>query len=108
MKKWLFETVILLIQLILFYMFPLTSGATDVMGMIVIMVIVTFLLSTLLAIVSDKRIRFLYPLIVSIAFIPSVFLYYNDSALIHAGWYFVVSMVGMLIGTLVHVLRAGW
>ena len=36
-------------------------------------------------------------LLVSVLFIPSVFIYYNDSALIHSIWYLVISSVGLLI-----------
>ena len=40
------------------------------------------------------------------AFIPSVFIYYNESALIHSVWYFVVSVVGTAIGTVITKLFA--
>ena len=37
MKKYLKEILILLIQLFMFYVFPLFAGPTDVMGMIVLL-----------------------------------------------------------------------
>lgn len=36
--------------------------------------------------------------LVSVLFIPSVFIYYNESALIHSIWYLVISSVGLLAG----------
>ena len=51
--------------------------------------------------ISNNKIKFLYPLIVSILFIPSVWIYYNSSALIHAVWYLVVSLIGLLIGAFI-------
>lgn len=45
MKKYLKEILILLIQLFMFYVFPLFAGPTDVMGMIVLLILATLLLS---------------------------------------------------------------
>ena len=50
--------------------------------------------------VSKKKDKYVYPLLVSVLFIPSVFIYYNDSALIHSIWYLLISSVGLLIGAL--------
>ena len=41
MKKYLKEILILLIQLFMFYVFPLFAGPTDVMGMIVLLILAT-------------------------------------------------------------------
>ena len=49
MKKYLKEILILLIQLFMFYVFPLFAGPTDVMGMIVLLILATLLLSTMRA-----------------------------------------------------------
>lgn len=46
MKKYLKEILILLIQLFMFYVFPLFAGPTDVMGMIVLLILATLLLSS--------------------------------------------------------------
>ena len=37
-----------------------------------------------------------------ILFIPSVFIYYNESALIHSVWYLVISSIGLLVGTIIY------
>ncbi len=95
------EIVILFVQLFMFYIFPLFAGPRDAIGMVLLIVIVTLLLSVVLGAVSDKRIKWLYPVSVAILFVPSVFIYYNESALIHAVWYLVVSAVGMGIGSLI-------
>ena len=50
MKKYLKEILILLIQLFMFYVFPLFAGPTDVMGMIVLLILATLLLSILILI----------------------------------------------------------
>lgn len=101
MKKYLKEIIILILQLFMFYIFPLFAGPTDAMGMVLLILISTFGLGLIIGAISNKKIKFLYPLIVSILFIPSVWIYYNSSALIHAIWYLVVSLVGLLIGTFI-------
>ena len=77
MKKYLKEIIILFIQLAMFYIFPLFAGPTDAMGMVFLIIFATFVLSFILEFLSKKRIKYLYPIIISIIFIPSVFIYYN-------------------------------
>ena len=83
MKKYLKEILILLIQLFMFYVFPLFAGPTDVMGMIVLLILATLLLSILIGSISNLKVKYLYPIIIAITFVPSVFIYYNETALIH-------------------------
>jgi len=45
-----------------------------------------------------------YPVITAIVFVPSVFIYYNETAMIHSMWYLVVSSIGMIIGTILRKL----
>ena len=104
MKKYLKEIIILLIQLFMFYIFPLFAGPTDAMGMVILILLSTLLLSVLIGSISNLKIKYLYSIFVSMLFIPSVFIYYNDSALIHSVWYFVVASIGLLIGKIIHKL----
>ena len=104
MKKYIKEIIILLIQLFVCYILPLFAGPTDMMGLVLLIILATLLLSTLIGSISKEKIKYLYPIIVAILFIPSIFIYYNESALIHSVWYLVVSMVGMLIGTIIYKL----
>lgn len=111
MKKYLKEIIILVIQLIMFYLFPLTAGPTDMMGLVLILLLVTILLSGILIIISTNKVKYLYPIIVAIIFIPSVFIYYNESALIHSLWYLVASLIGLIIGVIINKLYKlirGW
>lgn len=101
MKKY-WKEIILLIQMFMFYIFPLFAGSIDAMGMVLLILVTTFILSILIASVSKEKWKYFYPVIVSVSFIPSVFIYYNDSALIHAVWYFVDSAIGLLIGAIIY------
>lgn len=102
MKRYLKEIVILILQLYMFYIYPLFAGPTDAIGMVLLIILATLLLSIMIGSVSKEKIKYLYPIIVAILFIPSVFIYYNESALIHSIWYLVVSFIGLLVGTVIY------
>ena len=104
MKKHLKEIIILIIQIFMFYIFPLFAGPTDAMGMVFLILVTTFILSIILSSISKEKTKYFYPILVSIIFIPSVFIHYNSSALIHSLWYLVTSIIGMLIGTIINKL----
>lgn len=105
MKRYLKEIVILILQLFIFYIFPLFAGPTDVMGMVFLIILATLLLSIIIGSISKEKIKYLYSVIVAILFIPSVFFYYNESDLIHSIWYLVVSSIGVLVGTIIYKLK---
>ena len=101
MKIYLKEIIILLNQLFMFYLYPLYAIRVDPIGMVLIMLFVTILLSLIIGIISNKKIKYFYPLVISILFIPSVFIYYNGSALVHSLWYFIVSLFGLFLGIII-------
>ena len=98
MKKYVKEILILLMELFMFYIFPLFAGPTDAIGMVFLIILMSFLLGIIMGCISKNKIKFLYPFVIAILFIPSVFVYYNESALIHSVLYLVVSSVGLLMG----------
>ena len=104
MKRYLKEIIIFMLQLFMFYIFPLFAGPTDAMGMVLLIILSTLLLSIIIGSISKEKIKYLYPIIVAILFIPSVFIFYNESALIHSIWYLVVSSIGLLVGTIIYKL----
>ena len=105
MKKYIKEIIILAIQLFMFYIFPLFAGPTDAMGMVILILLSTFISSIIIGVISKEKIKYLYPLIVAILFIPSVFIHYNESALVHAIWYLVDSLIGMALGLIINKVR---
>lgn len=88
----------------MFYIFPLSAGPTDIMGMIFLIIVATFILGIIMGYVTKEKVKYLYPFVVSILFIPSIYIYYNDSAYIHVIWYFVISLTGLLVGSLIRLL----
>ncbi len=104
MKKYIKEIIVLVIQMFMFYIFPLFAGPTDAMGMVFLIIVATFILSFFMGIASKEKIKYIYPLVASVIFIPSVFIYYNSSALVHSLWYLVISSIGIIIGTAIFKL----
>ena len=102
--KYLKEIIILVIELFLFYIFPLFCGPTDAMGMVFIIILSTFILSFILSLISNNKLKFLFPIVISLCFIPSVFIYYNESALIHSLWYLVISYIGIILGYFIKLI----
>ena len=91
----------LIIQSLIFYCVPPFAISISPIGMVLLIIAATFLISLILGIASRGASKYLFPIATAIIFIPSVFIYYNDSALIHALWYLVISLVGVMTGSLV-------
>ena len=99
MRLYIKEIIVMVLQLFMFYVFPLFAGPTDAIGMVVMIILATFLFSIVLGLISNKKMKYVYPVITAVVFVPSVFIYYNETAMIHSMWYLVVSSVGMIIGS---------
>ena len=99
MKRYIKELAILTVQLFLFYLLPLFAGPTDAMGMVFLIILGTLTLSLALGAVSRSPFKWGYPALCAVLFLPSIPLYYNFSALIHAVWYLVIAAVGLLLGS---------
>ena len=69
------------------------------MGMVVLLLFTAFLLTFVVGCMANQKKKYLYPLMVSVVFLPSVWIYYNETALIYLVWYAVITAVGILIGT---------
>ena len=104
MKRFIKEIIVLLIQLFMFYIFPLFAGPTDAIGIVFLIWLSTLILSIIIASISKEKIKYLYPIIIAILFIPSVFIYYNESALVHSVWYLAISFIGTILGTIIYRL----
>lgn len=109
MKKYVKELVIVALQVLLFYAYPAYAFRIDPMGAVLIMVFLTLVLSLVLGILSRSSLKWVCPAVYAVLFLPTVPIYYNSSALVHALWYLVVSAVGLALGSgiaaLVRALR---
>lgn len=89
---------IMLLHVLMFYLLPPVSKSIGPMGTVLLLVLGTFALSVMMGACPAAKGKLLYPLFTAAVFIPSVFLFYNESAMIHAVWYLVISLAGVLIG----------
>ena len=103
MKRYVKELLLFLCQLLAFYTLPLFVKVVGPMGFVLLIISATLLLSALTGLMSKSKVKFLYPVATAITFLPSVFIYYNESALIHSVWYLVISSVGLFVGTVVNI-----
>lgn len=94
----------LTINTLLFYLLPLFSGPTDVMGLIVLLLISTLILSFIVGMFCTFKAKYLYPLIIAIVFLPTIFIYYNISATLYVLFHFIVSLIGLIIGLILRYL----
>lgn len=102
MKKYLKEIVVILLQMFMFYLLPMCMGNIGALGMVFLLLVTTFILSIIIGAISKNKIKYFYPIIVAILFIPTIFIYYNESAFVHSLWYLVVSSIGLGIGMFIN------
>ena len=104
MKKYVVEIVVILLQMFIFYLLPMCMGNIGALGMVFLILLTTFVLSIIIGAISKNKVKYFYPIAVAILFIPTIFIYYNESAFVHSLWYLVVSSVGLGIGMIIHKL----
>ena len=104
MKKYKKELILLALQAYMFYLFPLFAGPTDVMGMVFLIIVCTFAIGYFVALLSNLKWKWIWPPVVSLLFLPTIPIYYNATAWIHAVWYLVISAVGMVLGWIIRKL----
>ena len=102
MKKYVGEIVVILLQMFVFYLLPMCMGNIGALGMVFLILITTFILSIIIGAISENKVKYYYPIAVAILFIPTIWIYYNESAFVHSLWYLVVSSVGLAIGTVIN------
>ena len=105
MKAYRKEIIIIIIQAFMHCIFPVFAGPGDEMGLVVLLLFSTFVLSILMGSYSQNKLKFAYPIVPALLFVVTIPIYYNASALIHAVWYLVLSALGVLIGSLMLLLQ---
>ena len=95
MKK---TILILLIQAAVFYFYPLVADPQFAMDMTFTIIITTFILAIFMGCFAGKKIKKYYPVLVMVMFIPSIFIYYNASAIDMGAICLAVAVAGEIIG----------
>lgn len=98
MKNYYKEIIILILQLMTFYLLPIIAlniSKDAIVLAILFSPLIIFALSITLGIISKIKIKYIYPIIVAVIYIPSVFIIYDDSALIYTIFHFIASVLGI-------------
>lgn len=93
-KNWIYYLIIL----IAFYLVPIRITDTGSGMAILLIVIPLIMFITSLIYGLRNTFDFIYPLIVAIMFIPTLFIYYNASAWIYIIGYSLIALIGELLG----------
>lgn len=104
MKKYSKEIIVFVFQVMVFYLIPFTAGPTDGLGLVVVIWFATLLLSIVFGLVSQKKRKIIYPFVVAVLFIPTVYIHYNYTAFGHVIWYLIDSYLGVGIGSLIKMI----
>lgn len=93
-KNWIYYFIIL----IAFFIVPILIKDTG-SGMFILLIVIP-LITLITSIIYGLRntFDFIYPLIVAILFIPTLFIYYNTSALVYVIAYSMIAVIGELLG----------
>lgn len=105
MKKYIKEIIIVLLQILIFYISPLFGNKNDPAGVLGIIALLTIFLAIITGIIIKEKRKFSYPPLVVILFLPSILIYYNESAIIYAVWFLIESMIGLGIGIIIQTLK---
>ena len=98
MKKIIKMSPYLIINFFVFYLSPLLIRDTGG-GMFVLLMeipVLCFIISLVYGI--KNRFDFWYPLLTTLLFLPTIFIFYNESALIYVVWYGMDAVIGSLLG----------
>lgn len=98
MKNFIKEIILLITQICIFFIFPIFSDPTDIMGLIIILYCTIALTSLILGIISDKNIKFAYPIVISIFFIITIPIYYNSNAFAYSAFMLIISTIFISLG----------
>ena len=88
----------LLINIVIFYLLPVLMKNTGsaMLIMLILMPLTSFVTS--LACGYKNTFTWIYPLLVMLIFIPSIFIFYNESATIYIFVYGIISLIGSFLG----------
>lgn len=88
-----------------FYLIPFFIYDTGT-AMIILLFIIPFICFALSFLYGMRKGFFwLYPILVSFLFVPSIFLFYNSSASIYILIYGIVALIGEVLGNVIKMLK---
>lgn len=106
MKKYLKEIIIAIIEIAFLYLFPLIPmGNRD--AHIILLLVITLIVGIIGVAISDKKIKFLFPIFATIMVVPTMFMYYEPRVYGNIFWMFVFSALAVIIGEVLRLVVLG-
>ena len=106
MKKYLKELIIAVIETAFLFLFPLIPmGNKD--AHIILLLVITLIVGIVGVAISDKKIKFLFPVFSTIMVVPTMLLYYEPRVYGNIFWVFVFSTLATIIGELLRLIVLG-
>ncbi len=92
----------LIVIIIAFYLLPnlIKDTGSGILMLLIVIPLTCFLTGLIFGI--KNSFEWYFPVLVGLLFIPSIFIYYNESALIYAPVYGVLTLVGEIIGRMLN------
>ena len=106
MKKYLKELIIAGIELALIFLFPLIPMGNKDAHIILIMAM-TLILGIIGIAISNKKIKFLFPIFATVLVVPTMFMYYEPRVYGNIFWIFVFATLAVIIGELLRLIVLG-
>lgn len=106
MKKYLKELIIAGIETAFLFLFPLIPmGNKD--AHIILLMVITLIVGIVGVAISDKKIKFLFPVFTTIMVAPTMFMYYEPRVYGNIFWMFVFSTLAVIIGEVLRLIVLG-
>ena len=106
MKKYLKELIIAGIELALIFLFPLIPMGNKDAHIILIMAL-TLIVGIVGVAISDKKIKFLFPVFATVMVVPTMFMYYEPRVYGNIFWMLVFSLLAVVIGEILRLIVLG-
>jgi hypothetical protein len=106
MKKYLKELIIAGFELALIFLFPLIPMGNKDAHIILIMAM-TLILGIIGIAISNKKIKFLFPIFATVLVVPTMFMYYEPRVYGNIFWMFVFATLSVIIGELLRLIVLG-
>ena len=106
MKKHLKELIIAGIETAFLFLFPLIPmGNKD--AHIILLLVITLIVGIVGVAISDKKIKFLFPVLATVMVVPTMFMYYEPRVYGNIFWMFVFSLLAVIIGEVLRLIVLG-
>ena len=106
MKKYFKEIVIAIIEVALLYLFPLIPMGNKDAHIILIMAM-TLIVGIIGVAISEKKIKFLFPVFTTVMVVPTMFMYYEPRVYGNIFWMFVFATLAVIIGEILRLIALG-